>query len=78
MTAVIAHDPFGFAGCSRRIENVEGIGRGNGYAARRFGIFHHVVKVQIACRIHVRLDLGTLVDNAFLRFMSRNFNSLIQ
>ena len=69
MAAVIPHDAFGFARCSRSVQNIERVSRGDGYTGHSLGVFHQSVPIQIARCYQFSLHLWTLINDAFFRFV---------
>ena len=75
--AIVPHDAFGLAGCSRCIKNVERIGCCNGHTGNGLRCFHQFLPVQVTAGNQIGLHLRTLIDNSLLRFMGGNVDGFV-
>ena len=70
MTAVVANDALWLASRPRGVEQVEGVGCRNGYAAMRLSFGDGFMPVDISSRDHAGSDLGPLKNDAMRGFVS--------
>ena len=77
MPAVVAHDAFGIAGGAGGVEDIEGIGRGDGHAPHRLRRRYDLVPGLVAAGRERRLQLGPLYDDAPLRLVARALDRLV-
>ena len=78
MAALVSHDALGPAGGPRGVEDVEGIGGGQGNALRGRGPVHGLVPIEVAAGNEGGRRLRPLHDHAALRLVAGHVNGLVE